>query len=262
MAAEASAWPKTVGRATATRAAPEWRTTPTKRARSALPGTARNPPAKTRDQTRTWKTGKACRATPAADARLRLTERQVSRARSSGSFSRRPLGAGDNGDSAGSPVSVGAANLVGVGARVRRSHRNARRVGGKHARAPASAQAGNVSLRGGAQKAAWHLPARQIEPPSHGQLQPDPGGELANAAEKSDIYWPILFLLTASVWHRAQAGIVQEGTSPTATQSSSTMQIGRTSTRERCDMRQYQPRPARPRPAMSRTPIHRRRATR
>jgi hypothetical protein len=39
---------------------------------------------------------------------------------------------------------------------------------------PASAQAASVSVGGGPQKAAWHLPPRQTAPLSQGQLQPLP----------------------------------------------------------------------------------------
>jgi hypothetical protein len=55
-------------------------------------------------------------------------------------------------------------------------------------------------------------------------LQPDPDGALASAAERADVYWAMTLLLMAAVVHPLQAAAGQEGTWPTATQSSSTMQ--------------------------------------
>ena len=89
---------------------------------------------------------------------------------------------------------------------------------------PALTQAGSVSAVGGPQKAAWHLPARQTAPLSQGQPQPVPGSLVANAWSKAVVYCAMALLLIPAVVQPSQAKAGHEETSPTATQSVSTMQ--------------------------------------
>lgn len=89
---------------------------------------------------------------------------------------------------------------------------------------PASAHAGPVSLEGGAQYAAWHVPPRQTAPLSQGQPHAGPVGALASARWKAVVYVAAALLLTAAVVQLSQASAGHEATSPTATQSLSTAQ--------------------------------------
>ena len=90
----------------------------------------------------------------------------------------------------------------------------------KH-RPPAFAQAGRVSL---GPDHAWHLPARQTGGESLGQLQEGPGALLAIARANAAMYWAATHLLTAAPPQRSHAAAGHDGTSPTPTQSLSTMQ--------------------------------------
>jgi hypothetical protein len=93
-------------------------------------------------------------------------------------------------------------------------------------RPPASAHAGSVSTEGAPQNAFWHLPARQTAPkmPSQGQLQLGealPTIACANAA----LYCAAAQWLTAAEAQLTAHEVGgHEGTSPTATQSLSTVQ--------------------------------------
>jgi len=89
---------------------------------------------------------------------------------------------------------------------------------------PASAHTASVSVGGGAQNAAWHLPPRQTAPPSQGQPHAEPEGELANACASAIEYCAAADLLTATMVQPSQAWAGHEGTSPTATQSLSIVQ--------------------------------------
>jgi hypothetical protein len=89
---------------------------------------------------------------------------------------------------------------------------------------PASQQAARVSEGDAPQDIAWHLPPRHIAPLSQGQPQNVPGARLANACEKAAEYCAAALLLTAAVVQPSQAAAGHEVTSPTATQSLSSVQ--------------------------------------
>lgn len=88
---------------------------------------------------------------------------------------------------------------------------------------PESVQAGSVSAVGVPQEAAWHLPPRQSAPLSQPQPHPPPA-LLANACSNAVMYCAMTLLLIASEVQASHAKAGHEATSPTATQSVSTVQ--------------------------------------
>lgn len=89
---------------------------------------------------------------------------------------------------------------------------------------PAAAQADGVSPGSTPQGRASHLPLRHIALSSQGHPQNVPGARLPNACSKAAAYRSESLSLIASSVHPSHAAAGQEGTSPTATQSLSTLQ--------------------------------------